>query len=239
MIDKKLLRLSVSMLLVVFISSIIALPVTNAADNFRYSEEVNILVKLDLYQPYIHAFDNPHGAYIDRQSALVRLYKFFGITEHLQITDAEADLVLDKYADKKDISVWSKKVIAHAVKKGILKGVSTKEIAPQGYLNEKMLCTLILRQLGYELKNGDYENAVTILKEKDSLSENEVKIFYNKNLICDDFVGILYDSINAKCPDNQRLIDKFINEYKIINKEKAIEEGLIDKEGSLIRYHSH
>ncbi|MCT4686585.1 hypothetical protein [Vallitalea sp.] len=97
-------------------------------------------------------------------------------------------------------------------------------------MSAKSYATLMLRALGYNDKNGDFNwsTALETAKEKEILSENEYNLLKDKQFLRDDMVSLSYNTLTVKIKDNndKSLIDKLIEE-EVVQKDIGVALHLV------------
>lgn len=200
-----------------------------SANSFIYEKEAYALYKLGLYKGINETwFDPDLGTALDRQTGVVMLLRMFGQEEEAKkLTTEEANAILSKFKDSGTIASWSRKQVAYAVEKGVVKGYSEDStFRPTVGLNGKAYCSLILQQLGYD---GDfqYNKAASKLSEVGGLTAIQGNLFNSDTtLIKDSLVGISYGALQAKYKKNGETLIKKLIEDGIVSEESAREIGL-------------
>lgn len=224
---KRLKKVLTSVLLIAMLSSIATM--SAYGDSFIYENEAYALYRLGLYKGISETYFDPDlGTKLDRQTGVVMLLRMFGQEDEAKkLTMEEANSILSKFKDYKSIADWSKKQVAYAVEKGIVKGYSEDStFRPSAGLNGKAYCSLILQQLGYD---GDfqYDKAASKLSEIGGLTTIQGNLFNsNETLIKDSLVGISYGALQARYKNSGEILIKKLVENGIVSAEKVKEVGL-------------
>ena len=198
-----------------------------AEGEFTFEAEAQVLNDLGLYQGISSTtFDADLGSSLNRETGVTLLLRVFGLeADAAAMTDADVTEALAAYTDAKDVSSWALKGMAYAVTNGIVLGTSETTLSPKGALNGKMLCTMILRQLGYF---PDYDVAPAQLADAGGLTTLQAINYMTKSpLIKDDLVGIFYAVLSAPFSDGTKVIDTLVANG-VVSKALAVESGLMD-----------
>ena len=199
-----------------------------AASAFTYEAQALKLHDLGLFEgdsdtTYIPALDRD----LKREEGFTMLLRLIGKEDDAAaMTDAEADAVLANFADKAQVSEWAKKIVAYAVKNGLVEGMDATTLAPTDKLKGKMFATLVLRNLGYTVNDNDYSYAAALLAEKGGLTVAEAMLFNDKDLIRDDLVGMAFGSLKAKDVTGKEVIANLVADGTVAI-DKAIAAGLM------------
>lgn len=192
----------------------------NYAEETKAVYEIRHLSAVEYKEP-----DLSHA--ITREEGVCLLSRYFELdSKAYQLTDEETGKILNEFKDANMLKqgLYSKKIIAFAIKNNYISGVSNKILSPQMNMDGKTFCTIALRMMGYSVNVTDYDIAAAILSEKGGLTVRQAVKFNYKPLINDDAYGILYSIFNAKTPDGKTLI-KYFSEKGLISIENAQSYG--------------
>lgn len=200
------------------------------ADKLRKLIELGIFKDIlpDMLIPYL-------GKYIDLSTAVCLIASLFGRDKEVsEIPDSKINKTLAIFKDADQLKPWTLKDMIYAYLRGMLSGIHKEDkLGPGKRVTGNVFCLLILRWLGYAINTADLPYAAYLLAERGGITEDTAQRVMNKQLIADDAVGILYDSLRAIYPDGETLVAKRTAD-KGISKEKAVEFGLLPSEGGYI-----
>ena len=148
---------------------------------------------------------------LEVQQALIFLAKEFGyIGEAEKLSEEDADKILAKYADAKDVAGYAKKVVAYSVQEGVIAGKSTNDgklkIAPKETVTAARFATFMVKALGYEL-TGPWTQAVAQLAEVEG-SKIDAKVSGDLNR--DAAVGMMYGILTAKTASGKTVAENLL-----------------------------
>lgn len=211
---KNLKKMLASLVAVAMIASMAIVPAFAAT--FTYEKEAEALNKVGLYKGISTDPTKPDydlGTALDRQTGVIMVLRMFGQEdEALLLTDEQANSKLAKFKDAGTIATWSKKQVAYAVDKGIVKGYAEDStFRPAVALNGKAYCSLLLQQLGYD-GDFDYHQAAVKMSQAGGLTASQAAVFNtDAGIIKDSLVGISYGALQAKYKaDGVKLIKALI-----------------------------
>jgi len=169
-------------------ASLVLLPIPCFAEN-NYTQQAQQLHDLGLYSGIsTDTFDPDLSSALNRETGIVMLLRLFGLEGAANaMTESEVNEALSRFSDAGSISSWAKQAVAYAAANGLIAGTTTTTFSPKNSLNGKAYCTLILRQLGYEVLPQDYPNSPLLLAENGGLAPSEANRLLSGNpLIKDD-----------------------------------------------------
>lgn len=179
-----------------------------------------------LYSMGLYESNLDLDAELNRETCIALLVKSLGKgSEALAISNKDVATYLMNFKDADKIAPWARNFIAYSLKNGLLKYMIADKFEPLKAVDAAMLCTIILRDMGYNVTDTD--TAISLLKEKGGLSEVQAASLKRKSqLINDDFVGIVYSALNTVDPFGNKLIDNLITK-KLVTRDQAIAAGII------------
>ena len=147
---------------------------------------------------------------LEVQQAMIFLAKEFGyIGEAEKLSDEDADKLLKKYADAKDVALYAKKVVAYSVQEEVISGKVTNDgkylIAPKETVTAERFATFILKAMGYTV--ADFKASVAQLAEVDG---SKIDAAVAGNLNRDAAVGLLYGILTAKTESGKTVAENLL-----------------------------
>lgn len=163
------------------------------------------------------------GFELDRQptrlEGLVIMLRLLGEEENAKNFKAESEFF-------SDLPEWGKPYVYYAYSRGITKGVSETEFAPNVILQSNAFLTYTLRAMGYQ--DGVDESADFIWSQpelfamtKNLVNESQLAAWSMDNFYRKDVVRIAYNALKAKTKDDKILATILIDKG-VFSKEKAI-----------------
>lgn len=145
-----------------------------------------------------------------------------------------------------DVPQWADPYVGYLYHNKITSGVSNTKYASDDLINAQQFMTLLLRVLGYDDKNGDFQWDKSLQKavEINLVSEKFAKAFEQDTypFIRDDVVYLLIRLLDTKVKSSENtLMEKLINE-KVLTLDQALDSGLyqksvkVEKKGVIIGY---
>lgn len=147
---------------------------------------------------------------LEVQQAMIFLAKEFGyIGEADKLSDEDADKLLAKYADAKDVALYAKKVVAYSVQEEIITGKVTNDgkylIAPKETVPAERFATFILKAMGYTV--ADFKVSVAQLAEVEG---SKIDATLKGDLNRDAAVGVLYGILTAKTASGKTVAENLL-----------------------------
>lgn len=187
-------------------------PTTAATVAVVNADKAAVLKALNIYAG---TNDNDPAAGLEKplevQQVLTYLAKAFGYkgtADELSLEDA--DKVLAKFADGKDVTEYAKRVVAYSVQEGIIAGAKANDgklfIKPKSAVTAARLATFLVKALGYELK-GSWTEAVAQLNEVEG---SKIDAAATGDLTRDAAVGFLYGILTAKTSEGKTVAEKLL-----------------------------
>ena len=201
------------------------------ATSYTYETQAKALYDLGLFkgvatEPGVY---NPDlGADMNRETGVVMMLRLVGkIDDANAISDSEASTALAKYTDASSIDDWAKKPVAYAVENGLVVGTTDTTVGPKDQFVGKMYSTIVLRNVGYQITDANYDSSSSMMAEKGGLSAAEAVKFNDKSLIRDDMVGMSYGSLNLQYSATAKTIIETLVANGKVDKALALSLGLI------------
>ncbi|MGI6084447.1 MAG: transglutaminase domain-containing protein [Acetivibrionales bacterium] len=226
-------KIKIIFVLILIVSSFFLITETTIAESvYRYESEAWQLYRIGLFAGASPDRYNPDlGANLNRQIGITLLLNFFGETPEVKLLSSkEINSILSHYTDQYLLLPWARPYMAYAVKTGMVVGTSPTTLGPLNKLDGVSYAAMILRQLGYIVDREDFINSLQILCEKGGLDAADVDYFNKQELIKDDAVGMVYNSLFVVCSNEQCLIESLINSGKV-----SVEDALAY---NLVRYYN-
>jgi len=200
-----------------------------AATSYTYETQAKALYDLGLFKGVSTGEYNPDlGSAMDRQAGVVMMLRLVGkIDAANAISDSEANAALANYTDANTIEDWAKKPIAYAVENSLVIGTTQTTVGPTEQFIGKMFAAIILRNVGYQITDANYDASTSTMVEKGGLTAAEAIKFNDKNLIRDDMVGMSYGSLKLQNATTAKTIIETLVADGKVNKALAISLGLI------------
>lgn len=223
---KKIKIIIASILIVSCFFSITEIAVAESV--YRYESEAWQLYRMGLFAGASPDRYNPDlGAKLNRQIGITLLLNFIGKTPEVKLLSSEEiNRILTTYTDQPLITSWARPYMAYAVKTGMIVGTSSTTLGPLSKLDGVSYAAMILRHLGYTVDRKDFINSIQTLYDKGWLNASDVTYFNKQELIKDDAVGMVYNSLFAVCKNQQSLIENLINSG-MISVETALSFNLV------------
>ncbi len=209
-LKKNLAVLVVMAMLLTAIVPVWAAPASS--QQFGFSQEAGKLHDLGLYYgtsatTFVPALQDS----LTREAGAILVLRLFGLEDDAKAIDpTDAQQIVSQFKDSGQIDSWAVNQIAYATSTdyaAMIAGNPDGTFNPQGPLKGKDLCTLVLKQLGYDSTAGDfsYDQAVEKIVEISNAAANpnfaayasNMAVLENKDLTKDDFVGFAYYALLA------------------------------------------
>ena len=204
-----------------------------ANSTYRYESEAWQLYVLGLFAGASPDRFNPDlGVKLDRQIGITLLLNFFGQSPEVKLLSSkDVDEILSRYTDQSSISIWARPYMAYAVKIGMVMGTSPTTLGPSNKLDGVSYAAMILRHLGYTVDRKNFINSIQALGDKGGLKASDVNYFNKHELIKDDAVGMVYNSLFAVCHNQESLIENLISSGAVA-RETALSLNLVQNNDS-------
>ncbi len=199
-------------LLCIILAVIMIFPLMVSADSQSNAE---MLKALDLFKGTDKGFELEREA--SRVEAIVTVVRILG---------AEAEALEKKYSHSfEDTDSWMDPYVGYALEKGITKGVSEKEFAPNDLITESQFITLVLRAMEYSDAKGDFNWE----KSAEFAQSLGIKSSSSASFTRGDIVDICFSSLTAPVKSGSKLYEKLAND-EVFTKEKFTEvTGISEK----------
>lgn len=199
-------------LLCIILAVIMIFPLMVSADSQSNAE---MLKALDLFKGTDKGFELEREA--SRVEAIVTVVRILG---------AEAEALEKKYSHSfEDTDSWMDPYVGYALEKGITKGVSEKEFAPNDLITESQFITLVLRAMQYSDAKGDFNWE----KSAEFAQSLGIKSSSSASFTRGDMVDICFSSLTAPVKSGSKLYEKLAND-EVFTKEKFTEvTGISEK----------
>jgi len=159
-----------------------------------------------------------------REMAILFLSRFYGNT--LQLSATETNHVLNTYRDHTAIHQDARRAFAYAIQSGLVKGIGSDRLEPQGRMSLEQYSTLALRVLGYTPVFG---KALDQLVKLNIVSQEEAS-FWNKSVFTKaTMLALSYKLLSAHNADGEAVI-KLLVARGAVEKKAAERLGLLDAE---------
>jgi hypothetical protein len=192
--------------LVIIVSLLTMMSSMSFAATVQHWNEAEALYNLDLFSGTSATTFSPNlTATLNRTEGVIFIIKLFKQTHHVQGMSVEdVNSTLARFSDEADIPVWARAYVAWAVANHMVIGTNRTEFSPLQELSGSAYCTMILRDLGYEVTKPTFEAAPVILQNYGtSLSAPDTKgsqivKFSTPTMLRDGAVGIALNALNCK-----------------------------------------
>lgn len=153
-------------------------------------------------------------AQMTRSEAIVMLVRMLG---------AERLSMFDSYTSPfTDVPAWAENHIGYAYATGMTNGVSETLFDGNSYVDQKQFCTLMLRALGYDDKEGDF-----VWSQSDSLAQALGLISSSKNSFTrEDAFEICYNALLTKVKTGDMTLLQILANANAINADQIDLYGL-------------
>lgn len=194
-----------------------------------YSSEASKLNDMGLYKGIdTNTFNPDLASTLDRQTGAVMLLRMFGLEQEALATDeSDAKATLSaKFKDAAKVAPWAVKQVAFAVDAGVIKGYPDGNFNPTGLLKGSEYCTLVLKQLGYEVPK--FEEVGAQFATVAGLTATEAAAFgVNAAIKKDMLVGISFKALTInEDSKTTTLIDRLIKEGTV-TEAAAVAAGIM------------
>jgi hypothetical protein len=213
----------VSMFAVMTGSAFAASP-TFAEGAVQHWEESQALYNLGLFSGTSSTTYSPNlTAPLNRTEGVIFIIKLFGKQHQVHdITLAEVNSILARFHDQADIPTWGRPFIAWAVKTHMVYGTNLTELSPLKPLSGSAYCTMILRDLGWQIspETYSYSSAPLFLERLGKPIQtpgnpvtkgSQIVKFNTPEMLRDGAVGIALNALNAKFNPNTVAINPDVN----------------------------
>ena len=153
-------------------------------------------------------------AQMTRSEAIVMLVRMLG---------AERLSMFDSYTSPfTDVPAWAENHVGYAYATGMTNGVSETLFDGNSYVDQKQFCTLMLRALGYDDKEGDF-----VWSQSDSLAQALGLISSSKNSFTrEDAFEICYNALLTKVKTGDMTLLQILANANAINADQIGLYGL-------------
>ncbi|RKP51563.1 S-layer homology domain-containing protein [Cohnella endophytica] len=123
-------------------------------------------------------------------------------------------------------SHWAAAFIAYANSKGLVRGISNSQFAPEETMSGAQFIALTLRALGYS--QAEPANAMELAVKSGLLDGKDAKLLTEKKpFLRDDMVAVAYGALTTKMNNSDKtLLQKLVEDDRSVNKQSALDSGL-------------
>lgn len=192
-------------ILCLVLSLIMVFPLMVSANSQGNAE---MLKALDLFKGTDKGFELEREA--SRVEAIVTVVRILG---------AEAEALDKKYSHSfEDTDSWMDPYVGYALEKGITKGVSEKEFAPNDLITETQFITLVLRAMEYSDAKGDFNWEKSVVFAETLGIKNAASSSFKRG----NMVDICFSALTAPVKSGSKLYEK-LADNGVFTKEKFAE----------------
>jgi len=181
----------------------------------QHWNEAEALYNLSLFSGTSTTTFSPNlTATLNRTEGVIFIIKLFKQTHHVQGMSVEdVNFTLARFSDAALIPVWARSYVAWAVANHMVIGTNLTQFSPLQELSGSAYCTMILRDLGYEVTKTTFEAAPVKLEQVGKAlpdatltKGSQIVKFSTPTMLRDGAVGIALNALNAKFADDSNLI---------------------------------
>jgi len=210
----------------IFSGNIISAEVT---ENY-YADQLN---KLELFKGTNEGYEL--DAFATRAQGAVMLVRYIGVEEEVLSAFKDGSLK-HPFAD---VPSWASAHVAYLYQHGLTIGISSNEYGSEDAITANQYGTMLLRMLGFDDSNGDFEwdEAINFIQSNYDIDEDlltEYKIYASKGMIRDILVKLSYSCIDFEFNGSEySVLEKLLSD-KVISMNQY--NGFQDKR---IQYQSN
>ncbi len=162
------------------------------------------------------------GFELEREASRVE-----AIVTVVRVLGGEAEALEKNYSHSfEDTDSWMNPYVGYALEKGITKGVSEKEFAPNDLITANQFVTLILRAMNYKDAEGDFNWE----KSVDFAKELGISVSASSKFTRGDMVDICFSALNTFTKGNEEKLYQKLAKDNVFTTEKFTEvTGISEK----------
>lgn len=227
--------------LMLVLTMVINLAFISCAESYLYKNEARFFFESGIFHYAFYgettngedsldiALKNSLKDSLSREDAIILTLKLFGKNQDAEnLSQEEADKILNVFIDRNKISPYAFKSVALSVKLNITSGkinINKKQrlIDPKKTVLGKEFATSIIKHLGYT--NFQFHKACEFLSSIDgsNLDKNIARKYENKYLNKDYAFGFMYGSLTAKLNNTDVILFNELKRLGIVEKDKLLE----------------
>lgn len=191
-----------------------------AETSVDYTNEANMLKSLGLFN------GTKNGYELDRVPSRVEAAAML-----VRLLGAEEDAKQMNYKHPfTDVPEWANSIVGYMYEKGYTKGISDNKFGSEQLTNARDYTTFMLRTLGYDADDFNWEKSIDFAVEKEMITLEEAQSLQGQTFKRNEMVFISYNTLKTKANGESDSLVKKLVDSGVITAQKASDAGVVHYE---------
>ena len=129
-----------------------------------------------------------------------------------------------------DVPEWANSIVGYMYEKGYTKGISDNKFGSEQLTNARDYTTFMLRTLGYDADDFNWEKSIDFAVEKEMITLEEAQILQGQTFKRNEMVFVSYSTLKTKANGETDSLAKKLVDSGVITAQKASDAGVVHYE---------
>ena len=129
-----------------------------------------------------------------------------------------------------DVPEWASSIVGYMYEKGYTKGISDNKFGSEQLTNARDYTTFMLRTLGYDSDDFNWEKSIDFAVEKEMIALEEAQSLQGQTFKRNEMVFVSYNTLKTKANGESDSLAKKLVHSGVITAQKASDAGVVHYE---------